>query len=399
MADKSLELYVHIPFCVRKCEYCDFLSAPAGADTQQEYVRNLLLEIEQKGVRCTDYEVTTIFFGGGTPSILKAGWIADILNAIHRNFKVRKDAEITIECNPGTLTFEKISIYKSAGINRISVGLQSASDAELRELGRIHTYEQFLETYHQVRESGIDNINVDVMAAIPGQTMESYQKTLRRIVKLQPEHISSYSLIVEPGTVFGDWEENGTLNRPNEETDRAMYQWTKWFLDENGYHRYEVSNYAHKDMECVHNCVYWTGGEYLGVGVNASSYLGGYRFQVPLQAKQYEAYIKKLEESVSIDAVNKDGILECMQDVEKVERTAQMEEFMFLGLRMIQGISKQEFSSRFGVDIMSVYGPVIQRYEQAHLLEQTRDGYLCLTEHGIDVSNQILADFLIDTES
>ena len=152
-------------------------------------------------------------------------------------------------------------------------------------------------------------------------------------------------------------------------------------------------------MECVHNCVYWTGGEYLGVGVNASSYLGGYRFQVPLQAKQYEAYIKKLEESVSIDAVNKDGILECMQDVEKVERTAQMEEFMFLGLRMIQGISKQEFSSRFGVDIMSVYGPVIQRYEQAHLLEQTRDGYLCLTEHGIDVSNQILADFLIDTES
>ena len=197
MADKSLELYVHIPFCVRKCEYCDFLSAPAGADTQQEYVRNLLLEIEQKGVRCTDYEVITIFFGGGTPSILKAGWIADILNAIHRDFKVRKDAEITIECNPGTLTFEKLSIYKSAGINRISVGLQSASDAELRELGRIHTYEDFLKSYDLIRKKGFSNVNIDLMAALPGQTLKSYEQTLRRVLALKPEHISAYSLIIE----------------------------------------------------------------------------------------------------------------------------------------------------------------------------------------------------------
>lgn len=397
---RNLSLYIHVPFCVQKCRYCDFYSAAAGAEEKRAYTALLCREIKSWGeLLRKDYKLYTVFLGGGTPSCLAPECLVRIGQTIRESFECSDLIEYTTEANPGTVTKEHLTAWQQMGINRVSLGLQSAVNEELSMLGRIHTYEQFLETYHQVRESGIDNINVDVMAAIPGQTMESYQKTLRRIVKLQPEHISSYSLIVEPGTVFGDWEENGTLNCPNEETDRAMYQWTKRFLDENGYHRYEVSNYAHKDMECVHNCVYWTGGEYLGVGVNASSYLGGYRFQVPLQAKQYEAYIKKLEESVSIHAVNKDGILECMQDVEKVERTAQMEEFMFLGLRMIQGISKQEFSNRFGVDIMSVYGPVIQRYEQEHLLEQTAEGYLCLTEHGIDVSNQILADFLIDTES
>mgnify|MGYP000375106023 CR=1 FL=1 len=255
MADKSLELYVHIPFCVRKCEYCDFLSAPAGADTQQEYVRNLLLEIEQKGVRCTDYEVTTIFFGGGTPSILKAGWIADILNAIHRNFKVRKDAEITIECNPGTLTFEKLSIYKSAGINRISVGLQSASDAELRELGRIHTYEDFLKSYDLIHKKGFSNVNIDLMAALPGQTLKSYEQTLRRVLALKPEHISAYSLIIEDGTPFGEkyGSEEGRKLLPDEDSEREMYHETKRFLQDCGYERYEISNYAKPGKECLYN--------------------------------------------------------------------------------------------------------------------------------------------------
>ena len=397
---RKLSLYIHVPFCVQKCRYCDFYSAAAGEEEKRAYTALLCRELKSWG-ECLrkDYKLYTVFLGGGTPSCLAPECLVQIGQTIRESFDCNGLIEYTTEANPGTVTPEHLAAWQQMGVGRVSLGLQSAINEELSMLGRIHTYEQFLETYHQVRKSGIDNINVDVMAAIPGQTMESYQETLKRVVQLQPEHISSYSLIVEPGTVFGDWEENGTLNRPDEETDRAMYQWTKRFLDENGYHRYEVSNYAYKGMECVHNCVYWTGGEYLGVGVTASSYLGGYRFQVPLQAKQYEAYIKKLEESVSQGDVNKDEILECMQDVEKVERTAQMEEFMFLGLRMMQGISKQEFSRRFGIDIMSVYGPVIMRYEQEHLLEQTADGYIRFTEHGIDVSNQILSDFLIDTES
>ena len=346
MADKSLELYVHIPFCVRKCEYCDFLSAPAGADTQQEYVRNLLLEIEQKGVHCTDYEVITIFFGGGTPSILKAGWIADILDAIHRNFKVRKDAEITIECNPGTLTFEKLSIYKSAGINRISVGLQSASDAELRELGRIHTYEDFLKSYDLIRKKGFSNINIDLMAALPGQTLKSYEQTLRRVLALKPEHISAYSLIIEEGTPFYEKYEADELLRekgekpqmlPSEETERLMYERTKELLLAHGYERYEISNYARRGYACRHNIGYWRRENYLGFGLGSASLLENERFHNTTDLTDY---------------LGGDYLA---YEQEKLDKKSQMEEFMFLGLRMTDGISTECFRQTFGLTVELVY--------------------------------------------
>lgn len=386
MADKSLELYVHIPFCVRKCEYCDFLSAPAGADTQQEYVRNLLLEIEQKGVRCTDYEVTTIFFGGGTPSILKAGWIADILDAIHRNFKVRKDAEITIECNPGTLTFEKLSIYKSADINRISVGLQSASDAELRELGRIHTYEDFLKSYDLIRKKGFSNVNIDLMAALPGQTLKSYEQTLRRVLALKPEHISAYSLIIEEGTPFYEKYEADELLRekgekpqmlPSEETERLMYERTKELLLAHGYERYEISNYARRGYACRHNIGYWRRENYLGFGLGSASLLENERFHNTTDLTDY---------------LGGDYLA---YEQEKLDKKSQMEEFMFLGLRMTDGISTECFRQTFGLTVELVYGPVLEQQIADQLLRK-EDGRIFLTERGLDVSNYVMAQFLLD---
>lgn len=386
MADKSLELYVHIPFCVRKCEYCDFLSAPAGADTQQEYVRNLLLEIEQKGVRCTDYEVTTIFFGGGTPSILKAGWIADILDVIHRNFKVRKDAEITIECNPGTLTFEKLSIYKSAGINRISVGLQSASDAELKELGRIHTYEDFLRSYDLIRKKGFSNVNIDLMAALPGQTLKSYEQTLRRVLALKPEHISAYSLIIEEGTPFYEKYEADELLRekgekpqmlPSEETERLMYERTKELLLEHGYERYEISNYARRGYACRHNIGYWRRENYLGFGLGSASLLENERFHNTTDLTDY---------------LGGDYLA---YEQEKLDKKSQMEEFMFLGLRMTEGISTECFRQTFGLPVELVYGPVLEQQIADRLLRK-EDGRIFLTERGLDVSNYVMAQFLLD---
>lgn len=386
MADKSLELYVHIPFCVRKCEYCDFLSAPAGADTQQEYVRNLLLEIEQKGVRCTDYEVTTIFFGGGTPSILKAGWIADILDAIHRNFKVRKDAEITIECNPGTLTFEKLSMYKSAGINRISVGLQSASDAELRELGRIHTYEDFLKSYDLIRKKGFSNINIDLMAALPGQTLKSYEQTLQRVLAPKPEHISAYSLIIEEGTPFYEKYEADELLRekgekpqmlPSEETERLMYERTKELLLAHGYERYEISNYARRGYACRHNIGYWRRENYLGFGLGSASLLENERFHNTTDLTDY---------------LGGDYLA---YEQEKLDKKSQMEEFMFLGLRMTDGISTECFRQTFGLTVELVYGPVLEQQIADQLLRK-EDGRIFLTERGLDVSNYVMAQFLLD---
>ena len=386
MADKSLELYVHIPFCVRKCEYCDFLSAPAGADTQQEYVRNLLLEIEQKGVRCTDYEVITIFFGGGTPSILKAGWIADILNAIHRDFKVRKDAEITIECNPGTLTFEKLSIYKSAGINRISVGLQSASDAELRELGRIHTYEDFLKSYDLIRKKGFSNVNIDLMAALPGQTLKSYEQTLRRVLALKPEHISAYSLIIEEGTPFYEKYEADELLRekgekpqmlPSEETERLMYERKKELLLAHGYERYEISNYARRGYACRHNIGYWRRENYLGFGLGSASLLENERFHNTTDLTDY---------------LGGDYLA---YEQEKLDKKSQMEEFMFLGLRMTDGISTECFRQTFGLTVELVYGPVLEQQIADQLLRK-EDGRIFLTERGLDVSNYVMAQFLLD---
>lgn len=384
-SEKELELYVHIPFCVQKCLYCDFLSMPVDEAVRRHYVNQLIEEIEQKAGIYSGYRVPTIFFGGGTPSILSDGQIAEMMEALQRNFHIEKDAEITIECNPGTLTKEKIAAYKASGINRISLGLQSAKNQELKKLGRIHTFEEFLHNYDLVRKMGFDNVNVDVMSALPGQTVSDWEYTLKEVVKLKPEHISAYSLIIEEGTPFyqsyaadehrrEEGEEPFFL--PNEETERTMYQLTGELFLEKGYERYEISNYAKKGKECRHNIGYWTRKNYLGLGLGSASLVKNVRFS---NTSDLEAYLAGEFEP---------------PEREVLGRKEQMEEFAFLGLRMMKGISRSRFAKVFGVEIEAVYGDVIQKMTTQGLLKQ-QAGNIFLTEEGISVSNYVMSEFLL----
>ncbi len=393
---KRLSLYIHIPFCVQKCRYCDFYSAAAPAQEKSQYTELMCREIRFWGRMLREkYSVYTIFIGGGTPTCLSAEQLQKIGAAIRESFDCDARTEFTTEANPGTVTPEHLTVWQQMGINRVSLGLQSAQNRELQMLGRIHSYEEFLDTYQMIRQSGMDQINIDVMAAIPEQTLESYQDTLEKIVSLNPEHISSYSLIVEPGTVFGDWEENGTLKCVDEDTDRQMYEWTGKYLQQMGYHRYEISNYCRSGMECKHNCVYWTGGEYLGLGVNASSYLNGYRFRVPVSQKSYRSYVDRICQLAGNGSADLQNAIQGMDELEIIDQKEQMEEFMFLGLRMMAGVSEEEFFRRFGSSMMDVYGDVIKKYQKMDLICRKDTGQVALTEKGIDVSNSILADFLL----
>ncbi len=377
---KELELYIHIPFCVKKCAYCDFLSGPASVDMVERYVEALIEEIKAYGVN--DYIVSTIFFGGGTPSILKGEQMACIMRSVREVFYVAADAEISMEANPGTVTEEKLMAYRQAGINRISFGLQSVNNEELKLLGRIHTYEEFLESYQMARKCGFDNINVDLISAIPRQTVESWEKSIRQIVSLQPEHISAYSLIIEEGTPFaklyGEGSE-GEKELPSEEDERLMYQRTEEILEESGYHRYEISNYAKEGKECRHNLGYWERKNYLGFGLGASSLMDNVRFK---NTEDMEQYLKYADCSEML-----------REDVEELSKVEQMEEIIFLGLRKMSGISLSEFEATFGETLEECYGENVKRMIEEKLLVEEGD-FLRLTEKGIDVSNYVFAEIL-----
>ena len=379
----ELELYLHIPFCVRKCAYCDFLSSPENGETIENYVEALIREIKAYQALSLNDIVVTIFLGGGTPSVLEGNQMERIFEALHEVFEIAEDAEITVEANPGTVTQEKLSAYRKLGINRISFGLQSADNGELKLLGRIHTYEQFLESYEMARTAGFTNINIDLISAIPKQTVRSWEETLKRIIRLKPEHISAYSLIIEEGTSFAKlYGEGSPLERdlPSEEEERLMYEKTEEILGENGYHRYEISNYAKPGFACRHNIGYWKRTDYLGFGPSAASLFGNRRWT---NTADRSLYLKAC------------GALEKIREDEEIlSRQDAMEEFMFLGLRMTQGISTAEFEEKFGKEIHAVYGGVLKKYEAMHLLQE-HSGRLALTRDGISVSNVILADFLL----
>lgn len=376
--NKIIELYVHIPFCVKKCDYCDFLSAPAGRDTQEQYVQALLHEIQTEGGRRKE-PVASVFIGGGTPSILEADLLEKILKALYRCFYIEKEAEVTMEANPGTLTLEKLRICRENGVNRLSLGLQSPDDTELASLGRIHDYQQFLESYQMVREAGFHNVNVDLMFGIPGQTRDGWEKSLRIVAALNPEHISAYSLIIEEGTPFAA----RNLKLPDEDTEYQMYEDTARILGEYGFEQYEISNYARGGKACIHNIGYWTGVSYLGLGLGAASLMDGCRFTNTTSLERYTTASRKPDFP---DNIRKDLI--------KLTRQEQMEEFMFLGLRLRSGISKAEFAQRFGSPIEEIYGDVIRRYKELALLQE-ENGRIFLSRHGIHVSNTVMADFLL----
>jgi oxygen-independent coproporphyrinogen III oxidase len=406
---KDLGLYIHIPFCVRKCDYCDFLSAPASEDSKKDYINGLITEIESYSGLTQDYIVPTIFIGGGTPSSIDASYIKEIMETIHKVFQVdRHRLEATIEVNPGTVTRDKLMAYRESGINRLSFGLQSVDNKELKLLGRIHTYEQFEENYYLARETGFSNINIDLMSALPGQSLATWEKTLNTVIDLKPEHISAYSLIIEEGTKFYDRYHDDTKaadQLPDEETDRQMYYRTKELLALHGYHRYEISNYAKEAYECRHNTSYWIGTDYLGLGLGASSLLDGARFsnmhdmkQYILQCNEYKNVTKlgnKIERNTNEKYVMKHDRIGIRHDYEELTPRQRMEEFMFLGLRLCNGISKKAFFHRFHVDMDHIYSDVLSKLSKRGVLEITGDT-VRLTEYGIDVSNTVLSEFLFD---
>lgn len=376
----GMELYLHMPFCVRKCAYCDFLSFPSGAETQRMYAKRLMKDIDVMGKRYGEIPVETIFIGGGTPSVPDSALIVEIMEHVRHAFHVADGAEISMEANPGTVTREKLTDYRKAGINRLSFGLQSANDRELKLLGRIHTWAEFLESFTLARECGFANLNIDLMSALPGQTCESWKETLSRVTELDPEHISAYSLIIEEGTPFGEryGSEEGRKLLPDEDSEREMYHETKRFLKDCGYERYEISNYAKPGRKCRHNIGYWTGVPYLGLGLGASSYLDGCRFTVNPDMKQY------LEEKPGMFA-----------DIEKLTKKDMEEEFFYVGLRMTAGVSLSEFERRFGISAKEVYPGLMGTFVKEKAARFEGDRFV-LTDYGLDVSNYIMAQFLQD---
>lgn len=401
----GLEIYIHIPFCVKKCDYCDFLSAPADLETKEKYVEALINEIKLNKNKMSEYVVDTVFIGGGTPSLLEENQISKIMSVLRDNCNMSENPEITIECNPGTITERKLWEYKKSGINRISFGLQSANDQELKSIGRIHNYAGFLESYNLARKCGFDNINVDLMSALPGQTLKSYEETLNKVVRLEPEHISAYSLIVEENTLMyyrvKKAQIKGINILPDEESERKMYYLTNNILRSNGYRKYEISNYSKLGKECKHNIGYWQRKEYLGFGIGAASLYKENRYN---NISDINKYIEVLTNNIKENSINNVGnssevenqvniLNSIVKNLQQLTERDRMEEFMFLGLRMMEGVSMEKFERYFGKPYMEVYGKVQKKMEDKRFLIND-NGYIKLTEFGIDLSNYVMSEFL-----
>ena len=401
---RELSLYLHIPFCARKCRYCDFLSWPAAEREQREYLELLLLEIEKQSFFYKDYDVASVFVGGGTPSLLAADAINILFEKLNHDKKKKKDCEITVEANPDSLTTEKLTAFSRAGVNRLSIGLQSTDDEELRRIGRLHDYQTFCRAYENARQTGFRNINIDLMASLPGQTFDSYRKTLERVLQLRPEHISAYSLMLEEGTWL--YEHRKELLFPTEDEDRAFYELTGKMLAEYNYNRYEISNYALDGYACRHNQVYWTRGDYAGFGLGAASMVDNVRWSNPRSIPEYrDALLRPYSASTDFEPAERTGAglaaaktdltaarARLSGNVQYLSVQEQMEEFMFLGLRLTKGVSKQDFREIFGLPIEEVYGKAIEALRRDGLL--LADDFVRLTPFGTDISNYVMEKFL-----
>lgn len=374
---KKVALYIHIPFCKQKCLYCDFPSYSHKEELMEEYVEALSKEILEK---TKEYKIESLFIGGGTPSYLSNENLKFLLNTINKLDFV-ENAEKTMECNPGTVNKEKLEIIFNGGINRISFGLQSTNNEILKKIGRIHTYEEFKENYILARKSGFQNINIDMMFGLPNQSLNIWLESLKEVVELNPEHISSYSLIIEEGTPFYSLYDKDLLDLPSEEEERAMYEKGRDFLESKGYNQYEISNYAKDNKECFHNKIYWQCKEYIGVGVSSSSYIDGKRIK---NIDNIKKYIKNINENNSI-------IDEELENTEKDE----IEEFMFMGLRMIKGIEEKEFENRFGKKVDELYKEIIEKHIKNGLLIR-KDGRIFLSKKGIELSNIVMSDTILE---
>lgn len=377
---EELGIYIHIPFCKQKCFYCDFCSFANKNEMQGKYVETVINEIKNITHK-EKYTVTTIYLGGGTPSILNPNYIKNILQEIKSSFEILDDAEITIEINPGTVNEEKLKRYKEYGINRLSIGLQSANDKILKNIGRIHDYEQFEETFFYARKCGFKNINVDLMIGLPTQAIEDVKQTLEKIIQKNPEHISVYSLIIEEGTIIEKLINENKLQLPDEETERIMYWTVVNELKENGYNQYEISNFSKKTYESKHNTNCWKQKQYIGLGTSAHSYLNKKRYS---NTNNIEEYIKNIQEN---------NISKNITIHEEQTEESTMNEYMLLGLRMIQGININEFKQKFKIDPTIKYKEILEKLQKENLIQITETS-IKLTKQGIDFGNIVWEEFI-----
>lgn len=391
MQDKrKIGLYIHIPFCVRKCSYCDFLSMPSNETTRYMYVNSLVSEIEHTFDKfCVEpslVKVESIYIGGGTPSVLEDVLIKRIFEKIYSVYSdISENAEITIEVNPGTVDKDKFNLYRQLGINRLSIGLQSANNDELALLGRIHTYDDYVECFKLAQKAGFYNISTDIMTALPGQTKEKLKNTLDKIIQMAPEHISAYSLIIEEGTPFYNYYADGVSHLGyglpglvSEEEERALYYFARDYLTDNGYKQYEISNYAKDGCESRHNMSYWRRQEYIGYGLGAAGLVNDIRFK---NTSDMDSYIRNPYSTTNFE------------EERLLSENDRMEEFMFLGLRTMKGVSVFEFEKIFEKDIHLVYGKVIDKLSAEGLLIE-KYGSLYLSEKGVDYGNYVFSEFL-----
>ncbi|MBR2382508.1 MAG: oxygen-independent coproporphyrinogen III oxidase [Anaerotignum sp.] len=375
----NIGLYIHIPFCRQKCLYCDFPSWAGKEDEMQGYVDVLTKEIQNRSMEYPDRKVVSVFLGGGTPTTLSIPMLEQLMQAVFANWNIAEDAEITTEANPGTLDREMTDALKKMGFNRLSMGVQAWQNRLLKDLGRIHTIESFQENYKAVREAGFENVNTDLMFALPNQTMEDWQETVKNMIALAPEHISAYSLILEEGTPFYDKYEKGELEPAEEDLDREMYHWAVDYLAEMGYEQYEISNFAKQDRQSRHNRIYWQAEEYLGMGLGSHSYMNGERFHNIYDLQEY---------------IKADGEVSLLkEDVEIITEEDALAEFMFLGLRLTEGVSFERFRERFGQEMKNIYGSEIEELVKDGLLEEDEIG-IRLTRRGVDISNFVFEKFL-----
>lgn len=377
---EELGIYIHIPFCKQKCFYCDFCSFANKNEMQGKYVETVINEIKNITHK-EKYTVTTIYLGGGTPSILNPDYIKNILQEIKSSFEILDDAEITIEINPGTVNEEKLKKYKEYGINRLSIGLQSANDKILKKIGRIHDYKQFEETFFYARKCGFKNINVDLMIGLPTQAVEDVKQTLEKIIQKNPEHISVYSLIIEEGTIIEKLINENKLQLPDEEAERIMYWTVVNELKENGYNQYEISNFSKKTYESKHNTNCWKQKQYIGLGTSAHSYLNKKRYS---NTNNIEEYIKNIQEN---------NISKNITIHEEQTEESTMNEYMLLGLRMIQGININEFKQKFKIDPTIKYKEILEKLQKENLIQITKTS-IKLTKQGIDFGNIVWEEFI-----
>lgn len=379
MENKSIGLYIHIPFCIKKCNYCDFCSYPNMEEYWDKYVYAVSDELVLKSPEFESYIVGSVFVGGGTPSLLPPEYIARIFEIVHKYYKISDVCEISIESNPGTITEEKFRVYRSIGINRLSIGLQACQEHLLKNLGRIHTYKDFITAVDLAQKHGLTNINADIIFGIPGQTFKDWEKTLSNITSLGLTHISCYDLIIEEGTLFGEMQEKGILREMDHDLNRQMYHFAIDYFSSKGYEQYEISNFAKPGYQCRHNMNYWERGEYIGIGAGAHSFSGNRRYA---NIQNVEEYIEGVET----------GDLKLSEDSCLTTEEA-LAEKMILGLRMNKGVDLGIVSKEFGIDVESKYKKSIEILSEEDLIT-LKGKVLCLTNKGLDLANKVFVEFL-----